>query len=179
MRRRRSRSGDDGAEVALSPLIDCVFLLLIFFLVTSILKRKEKQIQVDLPDNTASVSAETAEEQIVIGLDRYGNPLVPAATRDKDGSYLWEPVADLSGYNGIRPEDKLRAGEVIALPYRVAEPSAATGGTGVVTAPSNVDIAALAGNAIDDSSAASPRSRQERPATRSIFVSIRGSPGRR
>ena len=86
-----------------------------------------------------------------VAIARRGDTLNDVATR------IDMPVADLSGYNGIRPEDKLRAGEVIALPYRVAEPSAATGGTGVVTAPSNVDIAALAGNAIDDSSAASPR----------------------
>ena len=57
------------------------------------------------------------------------------------------PVSDLASYNGIRAEDSLRKGEIIALPYRVAEPSAATGGTGIVTAP-DVDIASLAGNAI-------------------------------
>lgn len=82
----------------LSPLIDCVFLLLIFFLVTSILKRKEKQIQVDLPDSTASVAAQTTEPQIVIGLDRVGKALKPASYRDKDGSYIWEPIPDLALY---------------------------------------------------------------------------------
>lgn len=98
MRRRRKRSSEEEAEVPLSPLIDCVFLLLIFFLVTSILKRKEKQIQVDLPDGTASVAALVAEESIVIGLDAAGSPLVPAKNRDKDGSYIWMPMADLAGH---------------------------------------------------------------------------------
>lgn len=86
-----------------------------------------------------------------VAIARRGDTLTDVATR------INMPVADLAGYNGIRPDDTLRQGEVIALPYRVAEPSAATGGTGVVTPPSNVDITALAGNAIDDSSAATSR----------------------
>jgi biopolymer transport protein ExbD len=100
MRYRRRRRGDveDNASVPLSPLIDCVFLLLIFFLVTSVLKRKEKQIQVELPDNTASVAADTMEAQIVIGLDALGNPLLPSPARDKDGSYIWKPLPDLALY---------------------------------------------------------------------------------
>ncbi len=49
----------------------------------------------------------------------------------------------LARYNGLQVGDELRAGEVIALPNRVAEPSPATG------APDRVDITTLAGNAID------------------------------
>lgn len=48
----------------------------------------------------------------------------------------------LARYNGLRPDDQLRVGEVLSLPTRVAEPSAATGAN-------TVDISALAGNAID------------------------------
>ncbi len=84
-----------------------------------------------------------------VALARRGDTLNDVATR------IDMPVEDLASYNGIRAEDSLRKGEVIALPYRVEEPSAATGGTGIVTAP-GVDIASLAGNAID-TSAAAPR----------------------
>jgi len=97
-RRQRVGAGGDNAEVALSPLIDCVFLLLIFFLVTSILKRKEKQIQVDLPDSTASVSAATVEDIIVIGIDEIGNTLIPASAKDKDGGYQWQRLPDLAAH---------------------------------------------------------------------------------
>ncbi len=48
----------------------------------------------------------------------------------------------LARYNGLKPDDQLRQGEVLSLPSRVAEPSAATGA-------STVDISALAGSAID------------------------------
>ena len=56
------------------------------------------------------------------------------------------PSSDLARYNGLTPGDPLREGEVIALPRRVAEPSAATG----------VDIASLAGSAIDASPDTTP-----------------------
>jgi murein DD-endopeptidase MepM/ murein hydrolase activator NlpD len=56
----------------------------------------------------------------------------------------------LARYNGLQLDDTLRAGEVIALPNRVAEPSQATG------APEPVDITTLAGNAIDRAGPAAP-----------------------
>ncbi|MDR9485430.1 MAG: peptidoglycan DD-metalloendopeptidase family protein [Sediminimonas sp.] len=60
-------------------------------------------------------------------------------------------VQSLARYNGIKPDDPLRQGEIIALPNRVAEPSPATGApaTGPIQPP-GVDITTLAGNAIDD-----------------------------
>ncbi|MEP2532858.1 LysM peptidoglycan-binding domain-containing protein [Shimia sp.] len=61
------------------------------------------------------------------------------------------PADELAKYNGIQPDASLRDGEIVALPYKVAEPSAATGGTGVIQPPqSEVDIASLAGSAIDN-----------------------------
>lgn len=90
-----------------------------------------------------------------VAVARKGDTLNDVATR------IGIPVQELSKYNGIRPEDTLNKGEVIALPYRVAEPSATTGGTGVVTAPSNVDISALAGGAIDSSSTSAPKVESE------------------
>ncbi|WP_309385983.1 ExbD/TolR family protein [Cerasicoccus frondis] len=64
-RMRRRRRGDSDIEVDLSPLIDCVFLLLIFFLVTTMLKKLEKQIPVVLPDYTVAL-APVAENEVII-----------------------------------------------------------------------------------------------------------------
>ncbi|WP_309399761.1 ExbD/TolR family protein [Cerasicoccus maritimus] len=64
-RLRKRRRGDSDIEVDLSPLIDCVFLLLIFFLVTTMLKKLEKQIPVVLPDYTVAL-APVAENEVVI-----------------------------------------------------------------------------------------------------------------
>lgn len=55
------------------------------------------------------------------------------------------PAEELARYNGLKPNDLLRKDEVLALPKRVAE-----SGTGPIQAPSSVDIASLAGRAIDN-----------------------------
>lgn len=51
----------------------------------------------------------------------------------------------LAEYNAVNVNDPLRPGEIVALPTRVSEPE-----TGQVVSPSNVDITALAGNAINN-----------------------------
>lgn len=82
----------------MSPLIDCVFLLLIFFLVTTMLKRKEKHIRVELPDSTASVAVDTREEALQFGLDEEGRLLAPAGRQASDGATEWAPMEDLSAW---------------------------------------------------------------------------------
>ncbi|TCL09819.1 murein DD-endopeptidase MepM/ murein hydrolase activator NlpD [Shimia isoporae] len=71
--------------------------------------------------------------QVVVA--KQGDTLNDVATR------IGVDANQLGVYNGIKPDTALRAGEVLALPTRVAEPSAATNG--------GVDIASLAGGAID------------------------------
>lgn len=65
---------------------------------------------------------------------------------------------ELARYNGISPGVRLRRGEVIALPRRVAEPSSATGAVvaGPLRAPDRIDITTLAGDAIDSSDRQTP-----------------------
>ncbi|WP_370232567.1 LysM peptidoglycan-binding domain-containing protein [Cognatishimia sp.] len=60
------------------------------------------------------------------------------------------PPEQLADHNSLATHDRLRQGEVLLLPDRVAEPSSQTGGTGQVLPPSNVDISSLAGSAIDN-----------------------------
>ncbi len=77
------------------------------------------------------------------------------------------PATELARYNGITEDTGLRAGEVIALPKRVAEPSPETGAvtTGpILPANEQIDITTLAGNALD-------RADSERPRTISPFQS--------
>lgn len=71
-RRKRATEPDEEAEVPMSPLIDCVFLLLIFFLVTTVIKRKEKLIPIQLPDMSSAVAAEAVDKSIVLGLGLHG-----------------------------------------------------------------------------------------------------------
>tara|TARA_R110000868_G_scaffold49287_3_gene159165 strand:- start:123953 stop:125173 length:1221 start_codon:yes stop_codon:yes gene_type:complete len=59
--------------------------------------------------------------------------------------------AVLARYNGLNVGDRLNEGAVLALPSRVAEPSAATGaaGTGPIMAPGDVGLTQMAGSAIE------------------------------
>jgi len=67
------QNNEEEPEVSMSPLIDCVFLLLIFFLVSTMTKVKDKDIAVDLPTSTSAVKLRPDDKQAVVGLDNDGN----------------------------------------------------------------------------------------------------------
>ena len=68
MRIRRSQG--DKLEIGMSSLIDCVFLLLIFFLVTTISKKENRDIDVDLPVSTSSLDVRPDNDTMVIGINK-------------------------------------------------------------------------------------------------------------
>lgn len=63
---------DDDVKVHMEPLIDCMFLLLIFFLVATTLKKIEETVDVDLPRADAAAESAVEEDALVISLDRDG-----------------------------------------------------------------------------------------------------------
>jgi biopolymer transport protein ExbD len=69
---RDSITSDEGeaAGIDLSPLIDCVFILLIFFIVTTVFV-EETGIEVDKPQAASSVQLE--KNSILIALTKEGN----------------------------------------------------------------------------------------------------------
>ena len=81
MSKFRSAGGDDGesAGIDMSPLIDCVFILLIFFIVTTTFV-DETGVEVDKPQAASSVSLEknsvllaiTAKGAVVYGGQEIG-----------------------------------------------------------------------------------------------------------
>lgn len=64
---------EEEPEVSISPLIDCVFLLLIFFLVSSMTKVKNRDISVDLPVSESAIKMQPDDKQVIVGLDYDGN----------------------------------------------------------------------------------------------------------
>ena len=96
-RQKLSLALADDSGIPLSALIDCVFLLLIFFLVTTMLKRKETIIPVTMPDATSSLSAEAQEDVRVIGLGPTGGFLEPAG-RDRYGALSFAAGRSLEAY---------------------------------------------------------------------------------
>ncbi|MDK3016228.1 LysM peptidoglycan-binding domain-containing protein [Pseudodonghicola flavimaris] len=70
-----------------------------------------------------------------VAVSRRGDTVASVASR------IGVPAGDLARFNGMQPQDALRPGEVLALPGRVSEPPAGS--------PGSIDIATLAGSAID------------------------------
>ena len=96
MRRRKHFSGDDDASVEMSPLIDCVFLLLIFFLVTTMIKRKEQLIPITLPDSSSAVSITPTDRTLIIGLDVNGFYYKTTGAVNNEGAIQYRRVDDLA-----------------------------------------------------------------------------------
>lgn len=116
----------------------------------------DKPLDFDLRGHTGAFSTASAVQSVTSdrppaddrGVISYPNYQVAVARRDDTVNSIAARVGlspgEVARYNGIDPDVKLRAGEIIALPRRVS------GGTAQGT-----DIAALAGNAIDNAPASS------------------------
>jgi biopolymer transport protein ExbD len=80
---------EDSLTVDMAPLIDCVFLLLIFFLVATTLKKVDHELPLTLPEASAAVPGKTAESAVIVGIDAQGGyyldgePASVTALRDR------------------------------------------------------------------------------------------------
>ena len=87
--------GDDRPDVQMSPLIDCVFLLLLFVLVTTMMKKWELQIPLSVPPMSASLSATRASaESVILSVDASGRVYHVTGHDAYTGENVFEPVAD-------------------------------------------------------------------------------------
>ena len=71
MKFRRQRL--DDVSVNLTPLIDVVFLILIFFLVTSEFEDEEKRLDIVLPSATSAVPMTGKPREIIVDIDQQGS----------------------------------------------------------------------------------------------------------
>ncbi len=68
----RTELEEEAVDVQMTPMIDCVFLLLIFFLVSSQMKKVEKELPVQLPESVAAISVKASAKMLIIGIDAAG-----------------------------------------------------------------------------------------------------------
>ena len=105
------------SSLSITPLIDVVFLLLIFFLVSSRFSVEEREIDLNLPSVTEALPASLQPEELIVNIDKEGryfidgefrqleqleqilrraqanNPLSQAVVIRADRTSDWEPVA--------------------------------------------------------------------------------------
>ena len=80
----RFRESSISSALSMTPLIDVVFLLLIFFLVTSRFEKEERELDIDLPDASQSVPLIEQPSEIVVNLDAQGQIVVDGQPRGID-----------------------------------------------------------------------------------------------
>jgi biopolymer transport protein ExbD len=62
-----------ASTLSLTPLIDVVFLLLIFFLVTSEFEEEERRLDIVLPSATSAVPMTSKPREVVVDVDSEGS----------------------------------------------------------------------------------------------------------
>jgi len=63
---------DNDAALEMAPLIDIVFLLLIFFLVATVMKKPEEELKVELPPPAITAGIAVERDIVRIGIDEAG-----------------------------------------------------------------------------------------------------------
>ena len=66
------RRSSVASTLSLTPLIDVVFLLLIFFLVTSEFEEEERRLDIVLPTATSAVPMTSKPREVVVDIDSDG-----------------------------------------------------------------------------------------------------------
>lgn len=103
---------DEPVEVAMAPLIDCVFLLLIFFLVATTLKKIEKELPIELPQSAASIDSRVEDTSLIIGVDKAGSIYVGS-----DRVTLSMLHDQLRSAAAINPQQRVRIDADRATPF--------------------------------------------------------------
>ena len=99
---------DDSDGPNLTPVIDVVFLLLIFFLVATMLKKWEMQIPIKMPDITSSLDATTEEDKFLLGMDK-GGLIYRQDGKNQSGFPLFAPVTVSDTFFAtLKPDQPIR-----------------------------------------------------------------------
>lgn len=69
------------SSLSITPLIDVVFLLLIFFLVTSRFSEEERELDLNLPSVTEALPASIQPDELIINVDKEGRYYINGAFR--------------------------------------------------------------------------------------------------
>ena len=105
---------DEPVEIQMTSLIDCVFLLLIFFLVSSQMKKVEKELPIELPRSTVrSMDAKASSQLTTVSVDKYGELYVNSQPVGAEGlrTALRKAAAD-------NPDTRIRLNGDMYAPFR-------------------------------------------------------------
>jgi biopolymer transport protein ExbD len=107
-----------GKGLEMTPMIDIVFLLMIFFLVASKLDEADRAIDVVLPQAAAAKPLTTRPREFVVNIDRAGNYF--AGARPVRLEELKDLLVQTAADNPARQTVIVRADEEVAHKFVVA-----------------------------------------------------------
>lgn len=104
---RVKKPEDEPFEIMLIPMIDCMLVIIIFFLVATTMKQREKQLPINLPGSAAALSIEKAPNIFAIGLDRQGRAYISTGDRVEqvDNERLHARIREVARAN---PQQRIR-----------------------------------------------------------------------
>lgn len=98
----KARENGPGVAIEITPLVDMVFLLLIFFLVATTFHQTEREMQIALPVAASSAPISMSLRELIINVDAEGKIIVGG--RSMDEADLQSIVAEAVEIN---PEQKV------------------------------------------------------------------------
>jgi len=109
--------GQALGNLNITPMIDIVFLLLIFFLVASKFAEEDAELDVNLPDASSAMPLIVQPQEIIINIDRNGGYFVNGSTYDVDG--LRQILRQAEASNPGNQSVIIRADKEVDLQYAV------------------------------------------------------------
>ncbi len=76
----RTKEADAGVSIEMTPMIDMVFLLLIFFLVATTFQQSEREMQIALPFANSSAPISALLQELIINVDAEGKIILGGRT---------------------------------------------------------------------------------------------------
>lgn len=119
MRRRRMQADSDAAEVNLTPMLDVVFIMLIFFIVTTSFV-KESGVEIDRPESAAA--SPRLDAQVMVAITSKGAVWVDG--KAVDAHRVGPAVADLVSADGsvvIQADRHSTTGLLVEVMDRIRE----------------------------------------------------------
>jgi len=96
----------------MGPLIDCVFLLLIFFLVATMYKKKDRDIDIVPPESSSAIKIPPDDDQLVVGLNEFGEVFLQGDSISKTQLH-----AELKELGVTDPDRQIRLDAHFSTPF--------------------------------------------------------------
>ena len=104
---------DEHIEIQMTSMMDCIFLILIFFLVSSQLKKVEKELPIELPRANTTRDVKSTPDLITVSVNAKGELFVNS-----------KPVGDAGLKNALanaakeNPDRRIRINGDVFAPFR-------------------------------------------------------------